>query len=138
MYHNNIVVALVCQKDEIPMIDEAVKYAISLNAKLTAVHVNPEHAGEISMMMESAGKLITENDIRKLFREAGHSEIASVMDVRIVTGEPIYSEIVKLATDANLLILGHRRQSTFKEFFFDSIDEGIINRVNCPVLVVPK
>lgn len=138
MTFNNIVVALVGGKDEIPLIDEAVKYAISFSSKLTVVHVNPPHAGEISMMMESTGKKLNEEDIRNLFIECGHGEIAAVMEVKIVSGEPIHSEIARLAEGADLLILGHRRMNTFKEMFFDSIDEGIVNRVNCPVLVVPK
>lgn len=138
MSYNNIIVSLECEKSEIPMIDEAVKYAISFNSQLTAIHVNPPHAGEISMMMESPGRKVTEEDIRALFIESGHSEIASVMDVKITSGEHIHEEIVKLAEGADLLILGHRRLSKFKEMFFDSIDEGIVNRVKCPVLVVPK
>jgi len=130
--------ALVGEKDEISLIDEAVKYAISFNAHLSVVHVNPLHAGEISMMMESPGKLIEEEDIRDLFRDCGHNEIASVIEIKIVSGEPIHREIIKLAQGVDLLILGHRRQNTFKELFFDSIDEGIVNQVKCPVLVVPK
>ena len=46
--------------------------------------------------------------------------------------------IKEAASGANMLILGHRKRSAFKDQFFDSVDEGIVNRVECPVLVVPK
>ena len=40
--------------------------------------------------------------------------------------------------DIDLLVLGHRRMSTFKSNLMDSVDEGIVNHAKCPVLVVPK
>ncbi|MBF88514.1 MAG: hypothetical protein CMG75_02460 [Candidatus Marinimicrobia bacterium] len=38
----------------------------------------------------------------------------------------------------DLLVLGHRKMSTFKSRIMDTIDEGIINHVQCPVLVARK
>ena len=45
-------------------------------------------------------------------------------------------QFVENAADIDLLVLGHRRMSTFKANFMDSIDEGIANLAPCPVVVV--
>ncbi len=50
----------------------------------------------------------------------------------------ILLDLQEASSVADMLILGHPRRSTFKDKFFDSVDEGIVNRVNCPVVIVPK
>tara|TARA_B100000959_G_C14800991_1_gene549728 strand:+ start:374 stop:793 length:420 start_codon:yes stop_codon:yes gene_type:complete len=138
MGYKNIMVALSGKGDETPVIDEVARLKNSFNAKLIAVHVNDPHAGKMSMMMDSVGHDFTEEEIRDLFRNAGHEEIAKRMEVQILTGKLVHKEISKAAQSIDLLILGHRKINRFKDQFFDSEDEGIINTVNCPVLVVPK
>ncbi len=138
MSYKRIMVALSGNGNEIKLIDESIRIKNSFNAKMIVVHVNDTHAGEMSMMMDTPGHRFTEEDIRNLFRSAGHEEIANRLIIRILTGEVIHKEITKAAKEVDLLILGHRRMNAFKEKFFDSVDEGIVNHVNCPVLVVPK
>lgn len=138
MSYNRIMVALSGKGDEIKLIDESVRIKNSFNAKMVVVHVNDPHAGEMSMMMDSPGHRFTEEDIRNLFRDAGHEEVANRLIVEIITGTSIHREIAKAAQETDLLILGHQKMNVFKKNFFDSVDEGIVNRVSCPVLVVPK
>ncbi len=138
MSYKTIMVALSGKGDEIKLIDESVRIKNSFNAKMIVVHVNDPHAGEMSMMMDSRGHRYSEEDILNLFRSAGHEEVANRLIVEIITGEFVHKEIVKAAEDVDLLILGHQKVNAFRENFFDSVDEGIINRVSCPVLVVPK
>ncbi len=132
-----IMVALVVRDDEETVIKQAVQMAQDYRAKLIALHVNEPHAGEMSMMMDSAPK-VEEEDIRKCFKSCGFNEEALSVEVRILTGENISKMIASETKDADLLILGHRRMNTFKMNFLDSVDEGIVNNTNCPVLVVPK
>ena len=129
--------ALVGERDEHKVIDEAIRFAHTLNSKLIAVHVNDPHAGEMSMMMDSVGHKFPEEDIRDLFRKAGHEEVADTVDVVILTSEQIPKSIAKASEDIDVLILGHRKVSVFQEIITDSIDEWIVNKVNCPVLIIP-
>ncbi len=62
MPYKNIAVALAGRDDELPMIDEAVRLAITLKAKLCVLHVNEPHAGEISMMVDSPKKYDKEDN----------------------------------------------------------------------------
>ena len=137
MPYKNIAVALAGKDDEIPVIDEAVRLAINLKAKLCVIHVNDLHAGEISMMMDSPHKF-TESDFISIFHNAGHEEIAKRIEVKIVENASVSSGIAELGSDCDLLILGHDKMSKVKEVLSDSIDEAIVNISNCPVMIIPK
>ena len=136
MPYKNIAVALAGRDDELPMIDEAVRLAITLKAKLCVIHINEPHAGEISMMVNSPKKYDKE-DFVKMFTDAGHEEIAKKIDVKILKQAVVSKGIAELASDCDLLILGHDRMGKMKELLTDSIDEVIVNISNCPVLIIP-
>jgi len=138
MHYKTIMVALVVSIDESTVISEAVNIAEYYKAKLIAVHVNEPHVGEMSMMMDSIGPKITEEDIRNLFRENGFEDMAEKIEVRILVSKNISKALAEETKSVDLLVLGHRRMSTFKANFFDSMDEGIVNNTHCPVLVVSK
>ena len=131
-------IALSGRGDEEDVIGEAVKIAQASDAQLTAVHVNDPHAGEMSIMMESPGPRLEEKDIRDRFRKNGFGKQADTIDVIIINSENISQALAEETTEADLLVLGHRKMSTFKSNLMDSIDEGIVNHAHCPVLVVPK
>ena len=137
MPFNNIAVALAGKDNEIPVIDEAVRITINLKAKLCVLHINAPHAGEISMMMDSPKKYI-KDDFIKMFHDAGHEEIAKRIEVKIVENASVSKGMAELATDCDLLILGHNKMSKVKQSLTDSIDEVIVNVSNCPVLIIPK
>ena len=137
MPYKNIAVALAGKDDEVPVIDEAVRLAINLKAKLYVIHVNDIHAGEISMMMDSPHKF-TKNDFINMFHNAGHEEIAKRIEVKIVENASVSSGIAELGSDCDLLILGHDKMSKVKKVLSDSIDEAIVNISNCPVMIIPK
>lgn len=134
---NNIYVGIVMDGDEKRVIEHAIAVSEKFNAKLTAIHVNDEYAGEMSMMMDSPEKY-EENDIRDAFRTYGFEVIAETMNVKIIKAENIPKAIVEESSEADLLVLGHKRMSTFKASFMDSTDEGVVNLIECPVLVVQK
>ncbi|RMF09981.1 MAG: universal stress protein [Candidatus Neomarinimicrobiota bacterium] len=138
MPYKTVIAALSMKGDETRVIDEAVRLANSFGSHLIVAHVNDPHAGSPSMMMDSPGLKITEEDIRNLFREAGHEEFAPRIEVQLPVSESIPKALKSLCERGDLLILGHRRMTTFREHFMDSIDEGIVNHVSCPVLIVQK
>jgi len=137
MPFNNIAVALAGKDNEIPVIDEAVRITINLKAKLCVLHVNDLRAGEISMMMDSPKKY-TKDDFIRIFHDAGHEEIAKRIEVKITENAVVSKGISELASDCDLLIMGHAKMSKMKEILKDSIDEVVVNVSNCPVLIIPK
>lgn len=137
MPYKNIAIALAGKDNEVPVIDEAVRLAINLKAKICVLHVNDLRAGKMSMMMDSPKKYV-KDDFLKMFHNAGHEEIAKIIEVKIVENASVSKGIAELATDCDLLILGHNKMSKVKEVLTDSIDEVVVNVSNCPVLIIPK
>ncbi len=135
MAYKNILVGLCGRGDEEPVIQAAIKMAES--GQLTFIHVNDPHAGEMSMMMDSPAPKYDEADVYSWVSAVDES-VAKSSTITVVTHQSIPKAISNASEGMDLLILGHRKQSFFKENFFDSVDEGIVNKASCPVLVVPK
>ncbi len=138
MSYQKIMVGLCGRGDENKVIQEAVKLAEIHGAELTVLHVNDPHAGEMSMMMDNPESKYTEEDIRNWFKNASCDDWCDKINIKIVSGTSIPKTISSNVNDADLLVLGHRRMNVFKKNFFDSIDEGVVNNVHCPVLIVQK
>ena len=130
-----IMVALVARGDERSVIKQAVLYTEKFNAQLIAIHVNQPALSQPKGAIDSK---VTEMDIQGRFIEYGYEPIVEDVEIIIEYGESISKIINKYADDIDLVILGHRKQTTFKSQIMDSIDEGISNLVSCPVLVVQK
>ncbi len=137
MSYKRILLALCGRGDEGDVIRKAMELKNQLGANLTVIHVNDIHAGEMSMMMDSPHKF-TEEEIRERFAANGFEKEADGIDIKIVKDENTAQAIASVTENVDMLILGHRKQSSFKEHFFDSVDEGIVNHANCPVMVIPK
>lgn len=136
MPYQHLVVSLSGRKDEERVIHEAVRLSESLGASLTVLHVQDPHAGELSMMMGSEPR-ITEDDLRKQFRNLGHEAAADALSVSVVVGSSYPKEIAKASEDADLLIVGHRRKNRFLAALSDSTDQHVSDMVRCPVLLIP-
>lgn len=136
-HYNKIMVALIGDGSEQPVIEQAVNIANDLKANLVVIHVNDLHAGEMSMMMDSPKK-VTADMIQDQIKEYGYESILGKLEFIIAEGESIAKTIEHHCKDFDLLIVGHRKMSEFKANFMDSVDEGITNIVPCPVLVVQK
>ena len=136
-HYNKIMVALIGDGSEQPVIQQAVNIANDLKANLVVIHVNEPHAGEMSMMMDSPKK-VTADKIQDQIKEYGYESILGKLEFIIAEGESIAKTIEHHCNDFDLLIVGHRKMSEFKANFMDSVDEGITNIVACPVLVVQK
>ena len=130
-----IMVALVARGDEREVIKQAVLYTEKFNAQLIAMHINQPALSQPKGAIDSK---VTEMDIQGRFIEYGYEHIVEDVEIIIEYGESISKIINKYADDIDLVILGHRKQTTFKSRIMDSIDEGISNLVSCPVLVVQK
>ncbi|MBT3795973.1 MAG: universal stress protein [Candidatus Marinimicrobia bacterium] len=135
MNYKNIMVGLCGRGDESAVILEAIK--IANGGHITFIHINDPHAGEMSMMMDALDKKITESDVLSWISKVDKS-IVENCSILIKSDNSIPKAIYKASEGKDLVVLGHRKQSFFKENFFDSIDEGIVNKVLCPVLVIPK
>ena len=59
------------------------------------------------------------------------------VQIQILTSEDI-PEVVSMAiVEGDLLILGHKKMNIVKEKLSDSLDQQIVNKVNCHSMVIP-
>ncbi|GIV58622.1 MAG: hypothetical protein KatS3mg042_1535 [Rhodothermaceae bacterium] len=137
MNTKNILLALEGTASETPVIRQAMDMARFLNTGLTVLHVNSPLAGRISMRMEPE-PLLTEQDIRDLFRSLGYEDEADRLDVRIVTSPAVSREIVRAAADALLVIVGRSRRNRLAAALTETIDKHLPDRLPCPVMYVQK
>ena len=137
MSYKKILIALEGTDNENKVINEAIRLAETLNAELSAFHVNDPAAGKAHMMMDTL-PLVSEEDIREQFRKAGHEKEANEIRITIVESESYAKEIAKATEDIDLLVIGHHPKNAFFAALIDSVDERVADLVSCPVLVVPK
>ena len=137
MSYERIVLALACKDDEAKVIRTAVELAELLDAELNVIHVNDEHAGEPSMMMDSPPEHEVA-DVREQLRKAGFAKQADAVDVDVVRSESYAEVISKASAGADLLVIGHSHRNSFLEALTRTLDEEIANVSGCPVIVVPK
>ena len=119
-HYNKIMVALIGDGSEQPVIEQAVNIANDLKANLVVIHVNEPHAGEMSMMMDSPKK-VTADMIQDQIKEYGYESILGKLEFIIAEGESIAKTIEHHCNDFDLLIVGHRKMSEFKANFMDSV-----------------
>lgn len=137
MPYKKILIALECKEEEDSVIKEAARLAETLNAELSAFHVNDPAAGKAHAMMGSL-PLAEEEDIREQFRKAGYEKYAADIKITITESDSYPKEIAKATKDIDLLVIGHHAKNAFLAALIDSVDERVADLVSCPVLVVPK
>lgn len=77
-----------------------------------------------------------EGSVRDLENEARNEGVD--VDSKVLTGTDAATEIVKFADeeDYDLIVVGSRGRTELETITLGSVSEGIVNRANCPVLVV--
>lgn len=137
MMKKNILLPLEGTRAEAPVIRQAIDMARYLNTGLTVLHVNSPRAGRISMMMDRE-PLVTEADIRNLFRELGYGCEAEAIEVKLVTSSTVSKHIARASEEAMMVILGRSRRSRLASALTETIDKNMPDRVACPVMYVAK
>ena len=132
-----ILVALSGDGKEKNVIEKAVQFADQLKAELSFVRVNDIHAGEISMMMDSPKKITKENIIEQI-NDYNLADSINLDNIFILKAKKVDEAISEMASNYDLLVLGHRKVSNLKSSMSDSDDEVIANKTVCPVLIIDK
>ena len=132
-----IMVALAMNGDEERVIGKAVEISEGFGSSLIVVHVNDIHAGKMSMMMDSIGHKYTEPEIMDMLMARNSDLNTNSVQIQILTSEDIPEAVSMAIVEGDLLILGHKKMNIVKEKLSDSLDQQIVNKVNCHSLVIP-
>ena len=137
MKYQSIVLALSCSDSSSPVIEAAFDCVKQYNAALKVLHVNDPAAGKMSMMMDGAGHKYTEPEIMDMLMARNSDLNTDAVHIQILTSEDIPEAVSMAVVEGDLLVVGHRRMTIIKEKLSDSLDQQIINKVNCHSLVIP-
>ncbi len=137
MMKKNVLLALEGAVEEAPVIRQAVELARALRTGLTVLHVNSPRAGRVSLRMEPE-PLVTEDDIRNLFRILGFGEEADAIEVKVVTSPTVSRAIVEASREAALVVVGRTRRNRIAAALTETVDKNLPDRVAAPLLYVPK
>ena len=137
MKYQSIVLALSCSESSSPVIEAAFDCVKQYNAALKVLHVNDPAAGKMSMMMDGAGHKYTEPEIMDMLMARNSDLNTDAVHIQILTSEDIPEAVSMAVVEGDLLVVGHRRMNIIKEKLSDSLDQQIINKVNCHSLVIP-
>jgi len=136
MIYKNLLVAISCGDTDEKVLQHAAALANSLDASLTAIHVNDPAAGKTHSMMDSLPKF-DDAKIREHFDQLGFDTYAKSMQIISAEGEHYPSVIAEAAADYDLLIIGHRRKGKMLAFMTDSTDEKVADLAQNCIMLVP-
>lgn len=136
MPYDTICVGISGRGGESHPIRHAADLAEAVGAELRFLHVNDQHAGAVSLAFVDFGQKLDQETLERYVRsEAGDTELGSC-GFQIRTGDWL-TILVEITAEVDCLILGHHHVGSIQELFTLSKDEQVINRAQCPVLVVP-
>jgi nucleotide-binding universal stress UspA family protein len=134
---NRIVCAVDLHQDSSALLETAISLARKLDAELVLVHVIA--TGEPRSIVappERIQALVTEAGLplRELAAKAARA-LGRDVAARVEHGEPA-SEILRIARDFDLLILGTHGRRGLGRSLFGSVAKTVIRAAPCPVLTV--
>jgi nucleotide-binding universal stress UspA family protein len=136
MLYQKIFLSLAGKEDESKAIEEAMRLASALQAKLTVVHINDPGAGMAHMMMDTLPR-VTEDVMIDMFVRAGFGQQVDDIEFRLIDDESYARSIAKATREADLLIMGHHPKNLLMALLKDGTDERVADLIRCPVLLVP-
>ncbi len=127
-------------------LDFAADLAEKLNASVTVVNVIQYVPGIVTAGSET-GITLPENyfiEMRKMSEQAMTKAVNKVKALKpnlkissiVKAGSPV-NEIISIAEDFGIIVIGHSGQDSLREAFMGTNSERIINMSKCPVLVIP-
>lgn len=137
MPYKTICVGISGRGDEDRVVRRSAELAQALGAELIFLHINDPHAGAASLAFIDYGHKLDEETLEKYVRSEARDRELGPCRFKIRTGDWL-EVLVDMTKEVDCLALGHHHVGSLRELFTLSKDEQIINRAECPVLVIPN
>ena len=120
-------------------LEKAIHIAKKFNSKITLINVysisifrlTPKQVFESLKELKKSGEAVLEEGIKKAYSQ-------DLIVVTIIKEGHTVEKIVETAKEGNfdLIIMGARGLSTFKQILLGSVSHGVTAHASCPVLLV--
>jgi nucleotide-binding universal stress UspA family protein len=135
MKYNKIMISFEDNKHDHEVLKHAMDITERNGGTLTLLHINSNHAGYPSRAMRPLEHAFTEEELQKIVDEIPHNV---PVIIELIKTDRILDTVVEKAVNFDLLVMGHRHANFFETLFGESLDERVINKVDCDVLVVKQ
>ena len=105
-------------------------YAVALPNPMTSSRIEPSP--------EEYRRLMSESLDGQLRNEAGKLDSGVRAAASVVRGDPTETLIERTREGLDLLVLGSRGYGPLRRVLFGSVSSRVLNRAECPVLVLPR
>jgi nucleotide-binding universal stress UspA family protein len=120
-------------------LEKAIQIAKKFNSRISLINVysisifrlTPSQVFESMKELRKSGEAVLEEGIKKAFSQ-------DLLVETIIKEGHIVEEIVETAKEGNfdLIVMGARGLSTFKQILLGSVSHGVTAHASCPVLIV--
>lgn len=114
----------------------ALDIADLFKSSVTVLHLNSPMAGVPSRVMREMEHKVTPKELDDYVEKNNLQHLDVKLEV--LKSKNISETILEKSIEFDLIVLGHRHMNFFEELLVDSLDEKIINDLNCHCLVVPR
>ena len=122
----------------------AIGEAAIRKAPLTVLTVNQAVAGYLGNAVPYPGDDTYAEAVRKVAQEETEEVLGKVeagsrpskVEMLVVTGLPA-EEILKAATDADMIVVGTRGAGGFRKLLVGSVTSQVTHHAHCPVVIIP-
>ena len=135
MKYNKIMISFEDKQHDYEVLKHAMDITERNHGTLTLLHINSKHAGYPSRAMRPLEHAFTKEELQTIVDEIPHDVR---VNIELIKTDHILKTIVAKAVNYDLLVMGHRHVNFFETLFGDSLDERVINKVDCDVLVVKQ
>jgi len=135
MKYKKVMISFEDKQHDLEVLKHAMDVTSKYNGTLTILHINSGHAGYPSRVMRTMEHSYTLEEIEKIVEAIPH-EVPTT--VELIKTDKIMNTIIDKSKDYDLLVMGHRHVSFIESLFGDSLDERVINSVECDVLTVKQ
>lgn len=136
MKYKTILVSFANKEHDIPVLIEALDVADVYGATVVVLHLNSNHAGYPSRVMRSFEHKYSEEEIKQLVDE--NQKGSAPVEIRVVQSDNLIETVVEESKAVDLLVLGHQHMGFFESLLSDSVDEKIVDKIDCDALVVKR
>ena len=135
MEYKKIMIAFEEHDQDNKVLSAAIDVAQRYNAELTLLHINERGAGYPSPVDGHIEHRYTEEELSEVVTKVNTKNYP--VTILLAKASGVGDAVIEHSKACDLLVLGHRHMSFLAASTSDSMDEEIVNQLQCHALIIP-